>query len=173
MVSNVSTIASRIDLSRIKRRPGSVMTGRGAWYPAVAALGFLVATADSRAAQVPSGSPPVDAILELVPSDAALILTVEGLRDQLHALTASRLFSDLKQLPAVKSWLESDNARQLRHSRNQIETVLGISVNDVCDDLIGDALVLALRLSPEAPASGSHARGLLLFQRETPRCSNA
>ncbi len=42
--------------------------------------------------------------------------------------------------------------------------MLGIKLNDICDDLIGDAVILALRLPPEAPADGSQARGLLLFQ---------
>ena len=96
--------------------------------------------------------------------DAAVVLTVEGLREQLHAFTSSPLFAGLKQLPTVRTWIESEKAQQLRRSRDQIETVLGIKLDDICDDLIGDAVILALRLPPDAPADGSQARGLLLFQ---------
>ena len=93
-----------------------------------------------------------------------LFLSVEDLRDQLHAFTASRLFAGLKQLPAVKAWIESDKAQQLVHSRDQIEAALGTKLTDICDELMGDAVVLALRLPPDGPADPSQARGLLLFQ---------
>ena len=106
----------------------------------------------------------LDAIAATGPPDAAVVLTVEGLRDQLHAFTSSRLLPGFKQLPAVQTWIESEKAQQLRQSRDQIEAVLGIKLSEICDDLIGDAVVLALRLSPEAPADASQARGLLLFQ---------
>ena len=130
----------------------------------LALLGAVLAAAQPAAAQDPVANAPIDALLRLVPSDAAVVLTVEGLREQLHAFNSSRLFAGLKQLPTVKTWIESDKAQQLRRSRDQIETVLGIQLNDICDDLIGDALILALRLPPEAPADSSQARGLLLFQ---------
>ncbi len=130
----------------------------------LALCGMLLATALPAAAQDPASTAKVDALLRLVPSDAAVVLTVEGLREQLHAFTSSRLFAGLKQLPTVKTWIESEKAQQLRRSRDQIETVLGIKLKNICDDLIGDAVILALRLPPEAPADSSQARGLLLFQ---------
>ena len=107
---------------------------------------------------------PADRLVHLVPPDAAVVLTVEGLRDQLRAFTASPLAKGFWQLPAVQAWLDSDKARQFAHSRDQIEGVLGIKLTEVCDELIGDTVVLALRLSPDAPADASQARGLLLFQ---------
>jgi hypothetical protein len=147
-----------------QRLPLSVPWRTARWSRAIALVGVLLATAAPADAQDPGGHAPVDALLRLVPSDAAVVLTVEDLREQLHAFTSSSLFAGLKQLPAVQAWLESDKARQLRRSRDQIETVLGIKLSEICDDLIGDAVVLALRLPPAAPADPSQARGLLIFQ---------
>ena len=74
------------------------------------------------------------------------------------------LYEGLQQLPAVKAWIESEKGQQLRHSRDQIEAALGVKLTEICDELLGDSVVLALRLSPDAPADSSQARGLLLFQ---------
>ena len=57
--------------------------------------------------------PKLDTLLRLVPPDAAVVLTVEGLREQLQAFTSSRLFAGLKQLPTVKTWIESEKSQQL------------------------------------------------------------
>jgi hypothetical protein len=105
-----------------------------------------------------------DALLRLVPADAAVVLTVDGLRDQLRSFTASRMYEGLKQLPSVKAWIESEKGQQLRRSRDQIEAALGVKLTEICDELFGDSVVLALRLPQDAPADASQARGLLLFQ---------
>ncbi len=54
-----------------------------------------------------------DDLLRLVPPDATVVLTVESLRDQVRTIGASRLVADLRQLPAVRSWLESEKYRAL------------------------------------------------------------
>ena len=110
------------------------------------------------------GARPADALLRLVPPDAAVVVTVEGLRDQVRAFTRSRLAADLWQLPAVRAWLDSEKYQQFEQSRAQIEAVLGANLTDLRDELLGDAVVLALRLPPEGPADASLARGLLLFR---------
>ena len=103
-------------------------------------------------------------LLRLVAPDVAVVLTVEGLRDQVRAFTGSRLAADLRQLPAVRAWLDSEKYQQFEQSRAQIEAVLGANLTDLRDELLGDAVVLALRLPPDGPADSSLARGLLLFQ---------
>ena len=110
------------------------------------------------------GARPADGLLRLVPPDAAVVLTVEGLRDQIRAFTGSRLAADLQRLPAVKAWFDSEKYRQFERSRAQIEALVGANLTEIRDGLIGDAVVLALRLPAEAPADSSQARGLLLFQ---------
>ena len=94
----------------------------------------------------------------------AVVLTVEGLRDHARAFTATRLAAELWQLPAVKAWLDSEKYRQFQQSRARIEALLGANLTDLRDELLGDAVVLALRLPSESPADASQARGLLLFQ---------
>jgi hypothetical protein len=116
------------------------------------------------AAQDQTNSRSADALLRLVPADAAVVLAVDGLRDQLRTFTASRVYEGLLQLPSVKAWIESEKGQQLRRSRDQIEAALGVKLADICDELLGDSVVLALRLSPDAPADSGQARGLLIFQ---------
>ena len=112
--------------------------------------------------------PPSDALLRLVPPDVALVVTVEGLRDQTSAFLKSGLAGDLRRLPAVRAWLASEKYQHFERSRAQIETLLGANLTDVRDELLGDAVVLALRLPPEAPGDASQARGILLVQARDP-----
>ena len=124
--------------------------------------GLWLAIAASAQDQPKSRS--ADALLRLVSADAAVVFTVDGLRDQLRSFTASRMYEGLQQLPSVKAWIESEKGQQLRHSRDQIEAALGVKLTEICDELLGDSVVLALRLPQEAPADASQARGLLIFQ---------
>ena len=68
------------------------------------------------------------------------------------------------KLPAVKAWLDSDKFHQFERSRAQIETALGANLNDVRDELLGDAVVLALRLPADPAADPSLGGGMLLVQ---------
>ncbi len=110
------------------------------------------------------GARPADALLRLVAPDAAVVLTVEGLRDQVRAFTGAPLAGELWRLPAVRAWIASEKHQQFEQSRARIEAVLGVNLTDLRDELLGDAVVLALRLPPEGRADASLARGLLLFR---------
>jgi hypothetical protein len=141
--------------------------------PALVTFGLvlvvLVAHATSGAlgaglATLPLAPRPAEALLRLVPPDSALVLTIEGLRDHTSAFLKSRLAADLKQLPAVRAGLESEKYKQFERSRARIETLLGANLTDLRDELLGDAVVLALRLPPDAPADNHQARGILLVQ---------
>ena len=92
-----------------------------------------------------------DELLRLVPADATVVMTLEGLRDQVRALTGSRLVSDLRRLPAVRAWLQSEKHRHFERSCADIEAFLGVKLAELRDDLFGDAMVLVLRLDPDAP----------------------
>ena len=163
MVANLST--SAIDLSWLKHS-GRSPARRGAMcgFSALAAVTIVLCARGFAAAQDPAGNSPADAMLRLVPPDSAVVLSVEDFRQQFRAFTSSPLFAGLKQLPAVKAWIQSEKGQQLLRSRDQIEAVLGTKLSDICDELIGDAVVLALELRPEEPADSSQARGLLLVQ---------
>jgi hypothetical protein len=107
---------------------------------------------------------PADTLLRLVPPDVAVVVTAEGLRDQARAFTASHLAQKLQQLPAVKAWLASERFTQFERSRAQIEAFLGSSLAEIRDEVLGDSVVLALRLPADAIAEPSQAAGLLLVR---------
>ena len=137
---------------------------------ALAALGFVVVVTSAAGAEhVPR---PADALLRLVPADAAVVVTVEGLRDQANAFLNSRLAVDLQQLPEVKEWFASEKFRQLQSARAHIETLVGVNITDLRDELLGDAVVMALHLPAQAPVDASLARGLLLVKARDPALLN-
>ncbi len=136
---------------------------RGRVGRTVAALGLVLAMASAvRAVDQPAY--PADFLLRLVPPDVAVVVTVEGLRDQASAFGGSRLATELRQLPAVRAWLESERYRQFEQSRARIEAFLGSSLAEIRDDLLGDAVVLALRLPADGPPEPTQASGLLLVR---------
>jgi hypothetical protein len=128
----------------------------------MAASGLVLVLAFSAGADEPGQ--PAEELLRLVPPDATVVLTVEGLRDQMRARATSRLVEDLRRLPVVQSWLDSDKYRQFERSCQEIETVLGVKLTALRDELLGDAVVLVLRLAPDAPTDPSQARGLLMLR---------
>ncbi len=144
---------------------GKPFISRAVWPVLVFSL--LDVGASARGAGLPL-PPPTDVLLRLVPSDVAVVVTVDGLRDQTSAFLKSRLASDLRRLPAVRAWFASEKYQHFERSRAQIETLLGANLTEVRDELLGDAIILALRLSPEAPGDASQARGILLVQARDP-----
>jgi hypothetical protein len=127
---------------------------------AIVSVGDLAEGADSPG--------PADDLLRLVPPDATVVVTVEGLRDHARIIGDSRLAVDLQRLPVVRSWLESERSRSLKRSCSEIEAMLGVKLADLRDDLLGDAVVLVLRMDPAAPTDPSQARGLLLLRARDP-----
>jgi hypothetical protein len=111
---------------------------------------------------------PAEMLARLVSPDMAVVVTVEGLREHASAFFKSRLADDLWRLPAVRAWLGSEKLKDLDRARAQIETHLGVSLTDVRDELLGDAVILAVRLPLELPADAHQARGLLLVQARDP-----
>lgn len=127
----------------------------------------LTALAGATRADQPSSA--ADELLRLVPPDATVVVTIEGLRDRACEILASRLAADFGKLPAVRTWLASDKARALKRSLGEIETSLGVKLAELRDDVLGDAVILAMRMDPAAPADPGKARGLLLVKARNPR----
>lgn len=103
-----------------------------------------------------------DGLLRLVPSDAALTLVVEDLRDHAREFFASPLAGELGRLPAVRSWFNSERFDGFVQAKRQIERLLGGDAATLRDELLGDAVVLALHVPPRGRQSDS--RGLLLLR---------
>jgi hypothetical protein len=108
-----------------------------------------------------AGGPGED-LVRLVPADAGATLAVVDLRGRAREFLASDLAAGLGRLPAVAAWFRSPRALQLEKARRDIEAVLGVELAKVRDDLLGDAVVLSLRLAPGDPPD--QARGLLLLR---------
>ena len=134
---------------------------------AVVLCGLISSAGTSRVEAIESGRS-AEELLRLVPPDATVVVTVEGLRDQVRTLTSSRLMSNLRRLPAVRAWFQSEHYRNLERSCNDIEAGLGVKLAELRDDLIGDAVVLVLRLDPDALPDPRQARGLLLLRARDP-----
>jgi hypothetical protein len=108
------------------------------------------------------GEEPADALLKLVPADSGATLVVEDLRGHARAVLGSKLAADLAGLPAVRAWLDAEGREQLAKVGRDIEQALKADLARLRDDLLGDAVVLSLRLEPGAPATD--VRGLLLLR---------
>jgi hypothetical protein len=147
-------------------RPG-VKTQRTAWLLTATFLCMAVFCPWVQA-KIEDASRAADSLLQLVPPDASVVVTVEGLRDQVREIGASRLVSDLRRLPAVTSWLDSEKYRHLERSCEQVEAVLGVKLTEIRDQVLGDAVVLVLRLPPGDAPDPSRARGLLLLRARNP-----
>ena len=121
---------------------------------------ILLATA-ARAVEPVS---PARELQKLIPPDASVVLTVEDLRGQVRELLASRLAAEFPKLPTVKAWFDSEKYEQLETARDQIEGVLQAKLTEIRDQIVGDAVVLALRLPPDSPFDPSQARGILALK---------
>ena len=124
-----------------------------------AAVGLLAALSAPPGAL---GEGPADPLLRLAPGDAALTLAVEDLRGHAREVLDSPAARDVRGLPFVRDWLESDRAGGFRRARGRVEAVLGDDLSTVRDRLLGKAFVLTLRVPPGKTLDD--ARGLLLVR---------
>jgi hypothetical protein len=107
-------------------------------------------------------------LLKLIPPDAGLVLTVDDLRGHTRDLLSSRLAGEFQKLPAVRAWFDSEKYQGLENAREHIESVLQVSLLDIRDKILGDAVVFALRLPADAPIDPSRAQGLLVLKAADP-----
>ncbi|MDG3005079.1 hypothetical protein [Paludisphaera mucosa] len=110
-----------------------------------------------------------DALLKLVPAEAGAVLAVDDLRDRWAAIAGSRLARDVQELPAFRAWLDSRSAGDFLEARDRIMGFLQTSHREIRDEILGDAVVLAI-LPPEDPAlDASQSRGLMLLKARDPK----
>ncbi len=98
------------------------------------------------------------------PPDAGITLTIEDLRGHTQEFLASPLADRLTRLPFVRSWVDSPQGASFQAARRQIESVLGATLGEIRDELLGDAVVLTLRLPPQGKQEASAGDAL------GPRC---
>ncbi|HEV3122217.1 MAG TPA: DUF3352 domain-containing protein [Isosphaeraceae bacterium] len=121
------------------------------------ALGLLLGSAQWARAERPA-----DVLLRLVPPEAGATLAIEDLRTQAPRFWASPLSAGLMELAPVRRLLDSPPLVHFDKTCGEIERALGRPRTAIRDQLLGEAVVLALHLSPgEDPARAS---GLLLLR---------
>ena len=125
------------------------------WRGAVAvAIAWVTLALSARAAG------PADELLQLAAPDAGVALLVEDLTGNLDGFLQTPLARGLRSLPAVRAWRESGGGRDFAKARGEIEAALHADARRIADDLLGQAVVLALYLPPGEPPD--RARGLFL-----------
>ena len=108
------------------------------------------------------GVGPADGLFRLVPPDATATLAVEDLRDRTREFLASPVAQGFQQLPAFRAWIDAGRFARFAAARQKIEHALGENVATIRDELLGDAVVLALRVPPSGRPD--EASGLLLVR---------
>lgn len=129
-------------------------------YPCLAGLVLLVGSSVL-------GASPAD-LLDLVPPESAVVLTVENLRGHRREILDSPLAAAVRRLPAVRGWMASEGYRSFEKSRGEIESALGVELPVAIDDLLGESVVLAMVSGPGGKPED--VRGLFLSRirnRET------
>ncbi|MFO0954908.1 MAG: hypothetical protein U0835_27845, partial [Isosphaeraceae bacterium] len=121
-------------------------------------LALLIVALGSGVASWAAG--PADPLLRLVPTDVGLTFALEDLQGHARTTFRTPLIEGLSRLPAVEAWRQSDDFRGMRRSIAKLEAVLGADFARIRDGLLGEAVVLTLRLP--AGAGPDAARGLLL-----------
>jgi hypothetical protein len=105
---------------------------------------------------------PADGLFALVPPDAAATLAIEDLRGHAREVLASPLAEEVRRMPGFRAWLASDKFSRFDQARLRIEDLLGTKLATIRDELLGDAVVLTLRVPPRGRPE--EARGLLLVR---------
>jgi hypothetical protein len=129
---------------------------------ALAAL-LLMAATPVASAQTP---PPREQLLSLVPDDVAVCLLVTDLREQGDKLMQSPWIKSLKDSPFGQVLGDAPELMKLANVRKQIQKHLQVDWNQLRDEILGDAVVLAYR--PALPDHPENEGGLLLLHARNP-----
>ncbi len=106
-------------------------------------------------------STPIDQLLRLTPASSAVVVTLEDMRGQSERFTSSRLAAILRNLPIARAWHDSDRRKTMQQAKARVETVLSAPLEAIRDEVLGDAVVLAIQVPRDESARG-HA--LLLIK---------
>ncbi len=104
---------------------------------------------------------PRDDLLRLVPADVGFCLVVTDLRGHADRLLASPWFKALRQSPLVQAALKSPEAKRLVALEARVRKRFNIGLEQLCRDLLGDAVVFAFH--PGTPEAPQEEYGLVLL----------
>jgi hypothetical protein len=110
---------------------------------------------------------PRDELLRLVPEDVGFCLIVQDLRAHHDALHSSPFYDALQKSPAGKPLREASQLVQLLNLDDIVRKALGLGLDDLRNDVLGDALVFAYRPGP--PGKPEDEQGLILIRARKAR----
>jgi hypothetical protein len=104
---------------------------------------------------------PRDELLALVPDDVGFCLVLEGLREHGKALADSPFVKQVAHSPLGAKILKSDQTEKLNAVDQLLRNYLDLSADQLRDEILGDAIVLAYRPGP--PGKPEQEQGLFLL----------
>ncbi|WP_165250545.1 hypothetical protein [Paludisphaera soli] len=132
------------------------------------ALAAAVVATTASTARGDAPAPAADELLRLVPAEAGAVLALDDMRGRWGEIAGSDLAREVRGLPAFQAWLESPTAGDFFRARDHILGFLQVTHRQVRDDILGDAVVLAIFLPEDRSLDPSHARGLLALKARDP-----
>ncbi|WP_337173615.1 hypothetical protein [Paludisphaera sp.] len=111
---------------------------------------------------------PTDALLKLLPADAGAVLAADDLRGRWADVVGSDLAGRIQAMPAFRGWLESPGVRDFVRARDHVLGLLQTSHGEIRDEILGDAVVLAVLPSRGPAGVASQPRGLLALKARKP-----
>jgi hypothetical protein len=129
-----------------------------AWRLALLA-GFLLVPGISPSAQASTAR---EELLRLVPDDVGLCLIVNDLRGQTNKLLAAPWMKRLQGTALAQTLVSSPEIGKINKVDEVLRQALNVSLSQVIDDILGDAVVFAYRLGPVGKSD--QEQGLLLLR---------
>jgi hypothetical protein len=111
-------------------------------------------------------APPRDEALRVAPPDAALVLVVQDTKTHLNDLAASPFVAWLPTSGLGKQLLPVVDVKTLKGSVAPLFAELGVTPDELLDDVIGDAVVFAF--TPPPPDDPQGERAVLLVRPRKP-----
>ena len=127
------------------------------------ALTFALALALPASAAPPS---PRDEALRLAPTDFALVVVVQNLREHVTAISESPFAAWFPTTALGKQLLNGADFKRITDSATPIFGALGITPSDLFHDIIGDAVVFAY--TPAPPSDPKGERSVILVRPRKP-----
>ncbi len=109
---------------------------------------------------------PIAPLKPLVPPDAAVVFVVRNLGPQLKTLGESPMAAWLSTSPLVKQFLDPKEAEKLAAVRDFVTAQLGVTADELRDDIFGEAVVFAFQ--PGDPGKPETDTGTMLVRPRDP-----
>jgi hypothetical protein len=101
-------------------------------------------------------------LLRFVPEPVGFCAVLQDLRGATAALASSPFLAELRKAPFLQGLTGGDELAQLQQVRTLLEKQLGLTLEQVRDDILGDAVVFAYRPGP--PGKPEQDQGLLMLR---------